>query len=360
MDLRSELDFVKSYINHNVKNMSLGADDENAPKNVFLHVKSGLLAGTERQIEKANVLIGSDENADIILIDEGVEPLHVEISFSRDFLGLKTTIKCLAAPVRIPIYGALTIDETRTVRGSTNITVGSVIIVIEDRNKKTAAEKQDPKALAETIEPAESKEDQQEENKTLTLPDIQTPSLAKKSWFETPQTVLIVAAGVLTIFGLIFLIASNYLENEQTTASTRLAPLIQQIPAQDVANQLQSQIQNAGLGTQLSVALKPDETIEVTGQITEDNFQRWLQIVKWYDERPGLPTIVNLVEQAPGLNDLPKIKYVWFGDVNPYVILANGQRARIGDTLSNGWSVKSIDTTGIILSQTNRSIRITF
>lgn len=350
MDFRSDFEFVKSYINHNFKNFSLGSGTQQVPSNVYLLVKSGFLAGTERLIEDSNIFIGSDDSADIILLDEGVEPLHVQMSFERDVLGLKTTIRCLAAPVRVPIYGDLKINETRTVRGSTNITIGSVIIVVEDRKKS-----------AIKISKSSSKNALQE-NSSADKPQssIALKDLKSLSVFKSSSLLLGSGALLLSIIGLTFMIIANMMSGANNPSFSGIPLVEEKTSPEGLAQQITTTLKDQGLLGPLSVAITQEGGVEVSGQVSKAQHSQWLDIMQWYDQKSGLPTIINLAEEKTTQDDLPNIKYVWFDIANPYVVLANGKRISTGQIVENGWKLKNITSDSVTLSLASRHVKINF
>lgn len=368
MDLRSDFDFLKSYMNHSIKGLSTRSKPENAAKNVCLKIKTGFLAGTERLVDKPVMRIGSDESNDIILFDEDVEPMHAEITIVRDFFGIKSEIKAVNSTVKTPIYDIIPAGESRTVRGATNLTIGSVILTIEDLKHGTMASKPDSASKNNSETSDHSKAAQTElipEKHHTQITDYsaepQSKPLALQRVMKYPQRVFAIAAICFAVISGFLLFGANWLsERTAPTVSKPQTVIAQPLPPQQYISMLQTEISNAGLDNQLTVSLRQEGSLEVKGQTSEQMMTRWREILQWYDQQRGAPALVNLVSLAPANMNLPTLTIVSFAATNPYIVTAQGKRAYIGETINNGWKIKNINDEGVTLSLKDKVVKITF
>lgn len=336
MTLRSELDFAKAYLSYRF-NTPLSARRVMKPiSNVRMVIKSGLLAGETRWPEKSPFLIGSGENADIILIDDDIQPLHAEIMVDRDLLGLKISITALGEQVSLPIYGIVPVGQTRVVRGSAMLTIGDVILTIEEPGQRE---------LLAQMAPYEEK-----------LPGSGSPAPVRHA-IGNRQVLNVVLSAALIVGGVILMSGVNLPVSSPSAPAAVSVLRPKPIDAEIFVKALDEQIKQAGLQQQLSISRRADGTVEVKGQPPQELFKKWREVLQWYDSKPGAPSLLNLVTEASQGNDLPKIKYVWLGST-PHVILANGRKAAEGDMIENDWRIRKITSDGVTLVLADKEITL--
>ena len=346
MDLRSDYNFVKSYVNRKFNFVTYGKTSEDASHHVLIKIKTGLLAGEQRQIDKSTIVVGSGNFSDILLIDDGIEDQHLEITFARDLFGLKSTVKALAPGVKIPVYGTLMPGEIRTIRGSSNLSIANIIMIIDSirHHDQSTKEVVTTKALHD-----------------LDIQKQELESSKKVSSKANKKKAIIFSslAVVLSIVGL-FITARTGLKTHVMPNNHNAVITTQKIAPTQFVSLLQAQIRDTGLDKRLSVLLNNDGTVEVSGSIPENLMPKWRQILKWYDQQLGIPTLLSLVQPVSNEADLPKVRYVWFGKKDPHIILSNGQRADIGETIGKGWTVNKIESDGLVISLSGRNVKLSF
>lgn len=129
--------------------------------------------------------------------------------------------------------------------------------------------------------------------------------------------------------------------------------------AQTARNALMEQIRQSGVPDNIQVELGPSGTVIATGTVDPAGMEKWREVLKWYDTRPDSPLLVNNVSRGTANAQTPQFRSVWV-DGNPHVVLAAGQTARVGDTVSGGWRIETIDRQGVVLVRDGRSMRLTF
>lgn len=123
---------------------------------------------------------------------------------------------------------------------------------------------------------------------------------------------------------------------------------------------LRDRLQAIGADDKISIALRPDKGIEVKGQLSSSVMPKWQQILQWYDQQNNAPILFNFVTQLPQPPGLPEIKFVSYSQKDSYVILTNGRRVEIGETLAGGWQLRQIESNGIVVSLSDRILKINF
>lgn len=122
---------------------------------------------------------------------------------------------------------------------------------------------------------------------------------------------------------------------------------------------LRSELGKAGLGNDIRLESGPGGSLVASGSVDPSLSDKWRDVLKWYDARPGGPLLVNNVARGTRTDDLPAFRAVWV-DANPQVVLASGQTAKPGDTVSGGWRIDGIDRQGIVVERGGRTLRVPF
>ena len=141
-----------------------------------------------------------------------------------------------------------------------------------------------------------------------------------------------------------------------TTAAP--APRAETAAELDVATMLEGRVRDAGLGHLVEVSAGGDGTILASGEIDRADGTTWRRVLRWYDEIPRAPGLVNAVRvgSAP---PMPEIASVWLlGE--PEITLSSGRTLREGDTARGGWLVKAISAEGVVLSRNGSDVTVTF
>ena len=295
-----------------------------------ISVDSGLHKGTERSFSKDEIIIGSGNTADIILLDDGIEDSHVSITVSKDIFGGIYYIKALSEGVEIENYGELKVDESISIRGDTGIKIKDTDLTLSNSNNK---------------------------NSSVSFIGILFQSLSR-SFARGYSSMLLVLGMVLMLFGFLMLSDLIFQDNIVSDKPLSLAE-VKKLTPNDFLIKLQQELQKRGLEKQISARIRNKNSIEVSGQTTEKTMPSWLGVLRWYDEQYPTPPLFNLVRQTKDVTNFPKIKYAWYGE-RPYIVLSNDQKVYLGDDLLNGWKVQKIDGSGVKLFSSEKTIMIKF
>ncbi len=168
------------------------------------------------------------------------------------------------------------------------------------------------------------------------------------------------------------LVASGFSRIKEAVANTNNEPaaMIAQEQAQSQVHMASQQtitskvvsekIAQAGLNSFISVKKGVSGTIVVSGTISQEQRPQWRSVLQWYDAKSNLSPMVNKVTTGTVKNLKLIIKSVWLDGNDRVVIFEDGQKAKVGDTIKNGWKVSAISDRFVSVHRGQRTIRITY
>ena len=290
------------------------------PLALNVDVLSGVHSGVSQRIEGGEAVIGSDGASDVILFVDRLAPRHVAIAPKSAF-GSTVVVKA--------IDGSVTLDS------------GAVL------EPGQWAEASMPLDMA--LRTADGDGTHVTVSRTITPAEFAKPALAA----VTALALIIIGPN---------LVGSAFSSVERSvTAPAVVAPAspVQVAEASgDIVESLRGRVVEAGLGHLVAVTAGGDGTVLVSGDVAKADGNKWRRILRWYDQQPRAPGLVNAVKvgTAPAM---PEIASVWLlGE--PEITLANGRKLREGDKARGGWTVKVISAEGVILSRNGSDVTVTF
>lgn len=314
---------------------------EFAPPVVHLRLSNGLQKGLTRDIEQAELSIGSSFDDDVILLDEGIVDNHIRLSFGSSVFG-DVVIGHAQAD------GAILGDEV-LIAGQPSgahqlpatLKIGSSLV---DLRSKDAASESVLRSTARGIK--------------------------KRWWLKWPLMIL----GAYIVFALpqefsrqneLAVVDAGSIA--QMTAAARDAngaapavlPQVAGANIDSASQQLEAWMAQSGLDAYLIVSGETDGSLHVYGSVPQNMMKTWRDAQVWYDAQELSPTLVQHVDVAPILTEFPSISAVKFGD-KPELIFANGTRAKVGDTVQGSWIINEIDRNGIVLQRGSETIPLEF
>ncbi|MGY3146163.1 type III secretion protein D [Bradyrhizobium sp. USDA 3397] len=289
----------------------------NEPNCLYFEVLSGCYSGLTSKVRGGSCLIGSSLDADLIFVEQGLEPRHLRVTPHSNSI----EIEALARDVRIEGHETVLANEPIVVPLPVVLHAGAMSIrwTIED-NKQAGSINRRRIPLA-----------------VLTF-------------------VLISSAAVGAV-------SSNFVQTDTTVASSRSSPATDIAPklalsapdalATDAAaERLQEEVDRAGL-----VSIKVGSgagVVTADGTVTPASLATWRDVQQRFDQNSnGAYTLVNAVaikvEKTPPAIE---VQAVWRGS-EPYIVIA-GQKYFVGALLSNGWTVCGIEEGRVLLSRDGR------
>lgn len=339
-------------LNNNTYNPENDRSDRQPVENregVVLSIDTGLLARAERFIDKESFLIGADTDADIILLDEGIIPIHLAITISRSVFGISISLRAIAEGV-ILNNKPLAAEEVTHVQKIANIQIAGVQLRIQDAKGYRYAD------TSSEVNEEKSSEDLEEIS-------IEAAKEGDSSGNGTGNRKLLLLASIAAAcLGLAtFLQAFDLVTTEELQSIDSQPKDINKQKADPIKflSQLKERIEQAGLSSEIQARVINGDEISVDGSLQKGHEKKWFSVLQWYDAQQNPPQLFSKVEQGAEANNIPVMKYVWFGE-SPYVVLQNNEKVKVGETINGGWKIDKVNTSGVVLSMANRQFLVKF
>lgn len=289
---------------------SLGLRHE--PPSVTLFVMDGPNAGTVQKLAPAAYRVGSGLEADIVLADDALAPVHALI----DFADGRVRIEPLAGSVTIPARpSAIEPGGAITLPLPVEMSLGASRIVlrvpVEEAVRKTRLRRTAAAAGLATI-----------------LGGLSGIAMSSGGG----QLAALPGPGVAAM--------------QQATQMMTPAPVA---PRQETPQQaLQVRISGAGLaGVTLTTK---DSHIVASGRLSAAEMVQWREIQAWFDRTFASSVVLSSEVTTGRSSSAPElvIQAVWTGE-NPYVVTHTGSKYFQGADLGGGWAVESIRPDAVTL-----------
>ncbi|MGY3238045.1 type III secretion protein D [Bradyrhizobium sp. USDA 4472] len=289
----------------------------NEPNCPHFEVLSGCYSGLTGKVGTGSCLIGSSLDADLIFVEQGLEPRHLRVTPHSNAI----EIEALAGDVRIEGHETILPNEPIVVALPVTLHAGAMSIrwTIEDYK--------------------------------------QAGSIHRR------RILLAVLALALISSAAVAAVASSFVQTDSSMASSASSPASDIAPklalsapdalATDAAaGRLQEEVDRAGL-----VGIKIGSgagVVTADGTVTPASLPTWRDVQQRFDHNShGAYTLVNAVaikdEKTPPTIG---VEAVWRGS-DPYIVIA-GQKYFVGALLTNGWTVYGIEKGRVLLSRDGR------
>lgn len=282
----------------------------------MLSITHGLHQGVSLALDKAAYIIGSADNADLLLSDPGIAERHVALRFSDGLVA----VEALGADVTVIGRYA---RELQIPKGSghracmpVEVRIGDARLTLKDANAKQPA----------------------------------TP-VPVPAWIRKPQWLIALLLMFLCVGAFAFRaqpLPPLTATSGQEPPSAAAAKARQAETAAHAREWLEQQLAAASLN-QITVS-EVDGQLSVQGTYDAAGKAQWTSVQQAYDARFGqqvvlLPSVVARPEIAR-----PRVRFqaVWFGD-HPYVVNESGKRLYPGAVLADDWTLHSIENNQVIL-----------
>jgi hypothetical protein len=312
-----------------------------------IFIETGLHAGTVQRLAPGIYTLGSELDADIVLSDRDVKPVHLILEFDKGGVRLEPLQGGIAiqgesavlepggerfasAPLTFSI-GETTINVTAPAdavqsRRRTRLLVGVAAVVIAAALgvQVTGALKAPdlggppPLADAETLQPAGSTSREPPASRTI-----------------------------------------NALEEQRQLASTSddIALSLPEVTLDHAAAELRDRLAASGLSA-IAVRTAGDR-IMVQGEAEPERMADWQDVRIWYDGAYGREFLLDASVKPAEAVEPPKlaIEAVWSGD-KPYLV-AGGQRFFVGNQIGDGWMIERIAAREVVFRRGDKSFSLT-
>ncbi|MDA9474819.1 hypothetical protein XI03_09970 [Bradyrhizobium sp. CCBAU 65884] len=281
-------------------------------------VLSGLYTGLRGKAPVGDSLIGSSLDADMIFVEQGLEPHHLRIIPQRTSI----EVEALAAGISVDGHENITAGERVSLSLPAIVHVGAMSIRWSTQDLPQA----DPSIRSRRSIVA------------LSLLLLSSFAIGTVSTIFAPTD----SAVALSTDSLpaVELAAKPAINHHDASAADEIAELLRQ------------ELERRGL-FDVKVGSGPG-VVTAEGTVTPNVVAKWQEIQQWFDHQTnGTPTLVNAVtvkeEKTPSSI---AVQAVWRGS-EPYLLIG-GQKYFVGALLSNGWTVDRIEDGRVLLSRNGR------
>ncbi|AZO22750.1 MULTISPECIES: EscD/YscD/HrpQ family type III secretion system periplasmic domain-containing protein [unclassified Mesorhizobium] len=301
---------------------------------VALNVIHGFHAGAELSLAEPLYTVGSSTESDIVLTDAGIAPIHVRLRRK----GSQIEIEAVGGDVTLATGETLHEGQGSRCRLPVEITVGEARILLTD------------------------------------------PRRTPDRWSVSNRPFLAAGAAVFAVFAVsIAAIGFSFAKPDIAERASAPGGEVTRVAfagdagqrvmddssseemqnAAEAENQLKQRLEQSGIST-LTVERSPGRLV-VSGLIPDDKNGAWTETQSWFDQAFGArtPLVSNVMignaEQPPRLT----LQAIWYG-ARPYVIAADGARYHEGAFTNDGWTIKHIGETELVLTKGGATVALKY
>ncbi|SFJ63386.1 hypothetical protein [Bradyrhizobium sp. Gha] len=289
----------------------------NEPNCPHFEVLSGCYSGLKSKVGSGSCLIGSSLDADLIFVEQSLEPHHLRVTPHSNAIG----IEALAGDVRIEGHEPVLPNEPIVVALPVVLHAGAMSIrwTIEDYK--------------------------------------QAGSIHRRRILLTVLALILISSAAIGAASSSFVQTNTTMASSPPSPASDIAPKLalsapDALATDAAAERLQEEVDRAGL-----VGIKIGSgagVVTADGTVTPASVATWRDVQQRFDHNSsGAYTLVNAVaikdEKTPPTIG---VQAVWRGS-DPYIVIA-GQKYFVGALLSNGWTVYRIEEGRVLLSRDGR------
>ncbi|KAB7613615.1 hypothetical protein F9L33_09550 [Amylibacter sp. SFDW26] len=293
---------------------------------VCIAVEGGFHDGSEQVVSGGSATIGSEETCDLVLLDDNVEAKHVSLNFRKSIFGDVVKISTLQNNVYLNKREVKAGEDTAFVSLPLIMTIGNVKLNLFS------------------------------EGVGLKASGGKKPSLFDRA--------LKIGLMIVLFIGFLFL-AENVIRTISVSNYAIMVPNynnraeLAENNNNESVKQLKEKLMETGLSKYVSLEQSTDTGIVVSGTLPESLMPSWTALHKWYDSQPNITLLTSKVSSAPLLSDLPAIAAIRLSEPSEIVLL-DGNRINVGDPIKDGWIVRKISETGLLLERGGEELNINF
>ncbi|MDX8515932.1 SctD/MshK family protein [Mesorhizobium captivum] len=302
---------------------------------ISLSVIHGFHAGAELSLIKPLYTIGSSMESDIVLRDAGIAPTHARLRRKGGQIEIEA------------VGGDVTLATGETIReGHGSRCRLPVAITLGDARIQLAGPQRAPNRWSLSNRPFLVA--------GAVLFAVFAISIAANGFsFAKPdlgEKTSSIPGGELTRMAFVGDTGRNVMDDSSPE---------QMQSAAEAESQLKQRLEQSGIST-LTVQRSPGRLV-VTGLVPNDKSGAWTETQSWFDQAFGArtPLVSNVMignaEQAPRLT----LQAIWYGE-RPYVIAADGARYHEGAFTNDGWTIKHIGETELVLTKGGATVALKY
>lgn len=301
---------------------------------IALSVTQGFHAGAQLSLVEPLYTVGSSTESDIVLRDAGIAPVHARLRRKV------TQIEIEAVGGDVTLATGEIIHEGQGSRCKLPLTISigdaHIRLINPERPPNRWSVSDRPLLVAGSVLFAVFAVSVAANGFSFAKPDI-----GKKISAQDREPIRVAFAGE----------AGQSVLNDSSPT---------QVPsATEAESQLRLRLDQSGIST-LAVQRSPGRLV-VSGMIPNDKDGAWTETQSWFDQTFGahIPLASNVMignaEQAPRL----RLQAIWYGE-RPYVIAADGARYHEGAFTNDGWTIKHIGETELLLTKGGATVALKY
>jgi Inner membrane component of T3SS, cytoplasmic domain len=319
-----------------------------------MSIESGLYAGSSHEFAPGRYTIGSSVDADIVLMEADVEPLHAVIDTSRPEL----QVEALAAKVSVDAQKHLATGARQIVATPLRLNIGAVQLHFS-RAGDSSPQSRDSGLFGASMP----------RSRLLmgaALVSIVSIALMMHSLADVPisQTTgafrgdvrQLLLASTANMPDILPVVAREAMPREREVGLS--VPDLASDKVKAAADAMRAEVERMGI---LNVLIEPGVGIvAATGTIDPKAAAQWQTVQRWFDERfEGDITLVNGVSvKAEKVPVSLSIEGVWRGD-HPHLMI-RGQKYLEGAMLDGGWAIERIEAEKVLLRREGKLVAVRY
>ena len=319
-----------------------------------MSIKSGLYAGSSHEFAPGRYTIGSSVDADIVLMEADVEPLHAVIDAS----GPEVQVEALAGRISVGAQKHLATGTRLIVAMPLRMNIGDVQLHF------SCADDSGPQTQGGPFGASASR------SRLLmgvALVSIVSIGLMMHSMADVPisQTTGAFRGDVRPVLLASTASMPDIAPAEVTQAAVARVreggPSVPDLASDKVnaaADAMRAEVERMGI---LNVLIEPGVGIvAATGTIDPKAAAQWQTVQRWFDERfEGDITLVNGVSvKTEKVPVSLSIEGVWRGD-HPHLLI-RGQKYLEGAMLDGGWAIERIEAEKVLLRREGKLVAVRY
>ena len=178
---------------------------------------------------------------------------------------------------------------------------------------------------------------------------------------RSPQSRVMMLGGASLVFvaGLLaaFLMAPSGAPTVQLGTITTAE--VEVIAPDDAMRKASALIEGIGLGSVVDVASPGNNTILVSGSLSESQADLWTELQPVLDSVLSDFTVMRDVTVRPGITELPAVGVAILGD-RPSLIMASGAYVMVGETVTGDWKLVEVSRDGFMLDRDGETVFVRY
>jgi hypothetical protein len=283
-------------------------------------VDAGLMKGVREDYTSDTLSIGSAIGCDIVLMDEGILPHHLTLHLRRSAFGVLVE----ASAEGPAIIGELTLDAGKSSgvqRLPQMISVGQARLMLSH-----------------------------------------APETAPRhTWLQGTAGLVGIVCFVLALAlaaPLVQMLTSSD-PRPVILAEKAASPSVQLAVNLAFGRTVQAELARLELQDSVTLDASDGNALSISGRIPGSKWQAWRSFTTWYDQQNGAPVLRQDVARATETATLKPVAMIRLSEPAE-ILFVDGESRKVGETVDGNWVIKSITSTGLILTRGFDTTEITF